>query len=598
VRLPTVFQELPVNIWKNISIGRRLSLGFGAVLLILAGVAALGASSVSNIQSHLREIAQVNNQEGRYATEMREHVEQIGASVRDIVLLTDVAEMRPVYDRVKVESAAYDAAEAKLSSMFSNNDETAPEERAIFAKIAEQKAVAWPALTKVIALGLDNKDEDATKAFITGAKAVQTRWLEALTQLAELEESQNQDAAKEAESSYAKTLMLLISLSFLGVAVGSVTAWVLTKSVTTPIARAVEIAKRVASGDLTSVIDASAGDETGRLLQALKDMNGSLATLVRTVRNSSDSIATGSTQIAAGNADLSQRTEEQAGNLQETSASMEQLSSTVKNNSATAQKASAMAVSASEVAVRGGSIVSAVVSTMDEINTSSRRIAEIIGVIDGIAFQTNILALNAAVEAARAGEQGRGFAVVASEVRGLAQRSADAAKSIKGLIGSSVDKVEAGTRLVSEAGKAMDEIVSHVRKVTEMISEISASTIEQTTGIGHVADAVTQLDQVTQQNAALVEESATAAESLKHQADQLAQVVSVFKLSRDAGMQREVSTATGDAGVGVSLAPRATLPAAVAQVKAKSVAISTCRVEPSHAASLAIVGSSNDWETF
>ena len=525
-----------MNIGTNISIGQRLSLGFGGVLSILVGVAALGVSSVSNTQRHLREIAQVNNQEALYANEMREHVEQIASSVRDIVLLTDVAEMRPINDRVKAESAAYETAEAKLSTMFSSNDETAPEEKALFAKIAKQKVAAWPALTNVIALGLQNKDEDATKAFMSDAKPAQASWLEALTQLANLEESQNQDAAKESEASYARTLTLLISLSIFAVAVGSVAAWVLTKSVTTPIARAVEVAKLVASGDLTAVIDASARDETGRLLQALKDMNDSLGKLVGTVRNSSDSIATGSTQIATGTADLSQRTEEQASNLQQTAASMEQLSSTVKNNSATAQQASTMAVSASETAVRGGSVVSAVVSMMEEINASSRQIAEIIGVIDGIAFQTNILALNAAVEAARAGEQGRGFAVVASEVRSLAQRSAEAAKSIKSLIESSVDKVETGTRLVSDAGKTMDEIVSQVRRVAEMIAEISSSTIDQTTGISQVADAVTQLDQVTQQNAALVEESAAAAESLMHQAGQLAQVVSVFKVARDAGM--------------------------------------------------------------
>ncbi len=529
-----------MNIGKNLSIGRRLSLGFGAVLLILVGVAALGASCVSEIQSHLREIAQINNQEERYAVEMREHVEQIAASVRDIVLLTDVAEMRPVNVRIKAESAAYEAAEAALSTMFSRNTETSSEEKALIARIAERRASAWPAVLKVIALGLENKDEDATKAFMTEAKPAQTHWLEALTELADLEESQNQDAAKQAEAAYGKALTLLVGLSVLAVAVGLGTAWALTISVTKPIARAVEVAKMVASGDLTSVIDASARDETGRLLQALKEMNDSLATVVGTVRNSSDSIATGSTQIATGNADLSQRTEEQASNLQQTAASMEQLSSTVKNNSATAQQASAMAVSASEAAVRGGSVVSAVVGTMEEINTSSKRIAEIIGVIDGIAFQTNILALNAAVEAARAGEQGRGFAVVASEVRSLAQRSAEAAKSIKGLIGSSVEKVETGTRLVGDAGKTMEEIVSLVRKVAEMISEISASTIEQTTGIGQVADAVTQLDQVTQQNAALVEESAAAAESLMHQAAKLAQVVSVFKVDRDAGLKREL----------------------------------------------------------
>jgi methyl-accepting chemotaxis protein len=513
------------------SIGRRLSLGFGVVLLILIGVSGLGLNCLAIMRAQLREISQVNNEEERYAIEMREHVDQIAASIRDIVLLTDVAEMRPVNEHVNAESVAYDAAETRLSSLFSASDGTSAKEKELLAKAADLQAAAWPALKRVIALGLENRDEEATKAFMTEAKPVQTRWLAVLSELADLEETQNQDAASEAESTYVKALGLLAGLSAVAVAIGLFAAWSITRSVTKPIARAVEVARTVAAGDLTSLIDASARDETGQLLQALQDMNSSLAAVVGTVRNSSDSIATGSSQIATGNADLSQRTEEQASNLQETAASMEQLSSAVRNNSATAQQASAMAMSASEAAMRGGAVVSAVVGTMEEINAGSKRIAEIIGVIDGIAFQTNILALNAAVEAARAGGQGRGFAVVASEVRSLAQRSAEAAKAIKALIGSSVDKVEAGTRLVGDAGKTMDEIVREVRKVAEMISGICASTIEQTTGIGQVTDAVTQLDQVTQQNAALVEESAAAAESLKQQATMMVEAVAVFKIA-------------------------------------------------------------------
>ncbi|AVS72988.1 methyl-accepting chemotaxis protein, partial [Paracidovorax cattleyae] len=296
------------------------------------------------------------------------------------------------------------------------------------------------------------------------------------------------------------------------------------------------IVRQIAQGNLAVDVETRNGDQTS-LLAGMKDMRDQLARVVGQVRQSSDSIATGSTQIATGNADLSQRTEEQASNLQQTAASMEQLTATVKNNGETARQATQLANSASEVAERGGTVMGQVVNTMGAITDSSRRISDIIGVIDGIAFQTNILALNAAVEAARAGEQGRGFAVVASEVRSLAQRSADAAKEIKALISTSVEKVEAGSQQVEEAGRTMADIVSQVKRVSDLINEISAATQEQTQGIGQVSDAVSQLDQVTQQNAALVEESAAAADSLRAQAGRLVDAVSQFRLHHDQGVQ-------------------------------------------------------------
>ena len=304
----------------------------------------------------------------------------------------------------------------------------------------------------------------------------------------------------------------------------------LIRSITGGIAVAVKVAQTVAAGDLGSTIVVDRGDEIGTLLGALRAMNTSLVAIVGDVRNASESIATGSAQIANGNADLSQRTEEQASNLQQTAASMEELTATVQHNAETARRASDLAEGASKVAARGGEVVGQVVATMDGITDSSKRISDIIGVIDGIAFQTNILALNAAVEAARAGEQGRGFAVVASEVRSLAQRSATAAKEIKVLIGESVGKVENGTRLVADAGRTMGDIVDQVRRVSQLITEISDASGEQSTGIGQIGDAVAQLDQVTQQNAALVEESAAAAESLRVQADSLARTVAAFRL--------------------------------------------------------------------
>ncbi len=333
-----------------------------------------------------------------------------------------------------------------------------------------------------------------------------------------------------AQKLYGEVLWITIAVAAGVLAAASLLALGLVRSITGGIDAGVKVAQTVASGDLGSRIAVDRHDEIGTLLSALKLMNDSLVTIVGDVRDASESIATGSAQIANGNADLSQRTEEQASNLQQTAASMEQLTATVKQNADTARRASALAEGASSVAAQGGEVVGQVVATMDGITDSSRRIADIIGTIDGIAFQTNILALNAAVEAARAGEEGRGFAVVAGEVRSLAQRSATAAKEIKVLISESVDKVENGTRLVADAGRTMGDIVAQVRSVNELIAEISAASGEQSTGIGQIGDAVAQLDQVTQQNAALVEESAAAAESLKQQAAGLARTVATFKL--------------------------------------------------------------------
>jgi methyl-accepting chemotaxis protein len=301
-------------------------------------------------------------------------------------------------------------------------------------------------------------------------------------------------------------------------------------SIVAPMRSARQVAQTIASGDLTQPIVVQGGDEPAELLAALQTMQSSLRTLVGQVRSSTESITTASSEIAVGSQDLSSRTEQTASNLQQAASSMEQLTGTVKQSADSARQANQLAASAAEVAARGGSVVSQVVSTMDQINASSKKIADIIGVIDGIAFQTNILALNAAVEAARAGEQGRGFAVVAGEVRNLAQRSAEAAKEIKGLIGTSVDKVESGSKLVADAGATMNEIVASVQRVTDIIGEITAAASEQSDGIGQVNTAVTQLDQMTQQNAALVEESAAAAESLKDQARKLVAAVSVFRL--------------------------------------------------------------------
>ncbi|KNZ68059.1 chemotaxis protein [Massilia sp. WF1] len=344
------------------------------------------------------------------------------------------------------------------------------------------------------------------------------------------EESGLMEERSQAAAALSATMSrTLIGGGLIAVVLGVAVAIWLARNITAPLGYAVRIARQVAEGDLTARVDVRSKDETGQLMTALKEMNTSLLDIVTRVRAGTDTIATASTEINAGNQDLSSRTEQQAGSLEETASSMEELTSTVKQNADNARQANQLAATASENAVRGGEVVARVVSTMGSINESARRIADIIGVIDGIAFQTNILALNAAVEAARAGEQGRGFAVVAGEVRNLAQRSAAAAKEIKDLIGDSVEKVETGSRLVDQAGATMEEVVGSVKRVSDIISEIAAASDEQRAGIEQVNQAITQMDQVTQQNAALVEQAAAAAEAMQDQAAGLAGLVGTFR---------------------------------------------------------------------
>ncbi len=377
---------------------------------------------------------------------------------------------------------------------------------------------------------------------------------------------QLREAKKAFEESQARFVMvrnISIAAIIFGVLLAGFMAFWLIRLIARPLHEAVQIARSVAAGDLTQQIDVQSTNETGQLLQALKDMNESLSRTVSTVRHSTETITVASGEIASGNADLSSRTESQAGSLEETASSMEELTSTVRQNADNARQANQLVVSASEVAVKGGAVVSQVVTTMGSIKDSSRKIVDIIGVIDSIAFQTNILALNAAVEAARAGEQGRGFAVVASEVRNLAQRSASAAKEIKGLIDDSVSKVDAGSKLVDQAGTTMEEIVNSVKHVADIMSEITSASAEQSDGIEQVNQAIGQMDQMTQQNAALVEQAAAAAQSMQDQAVELSRAVSVFRLSGNSAMQHAVPARTP--AKALAKAPTKAIPAAPAQ---------------------------------
>jgi methyl-accepting chemotaxis protein len=380
------------------------------------------------------------------------------------------------------------------------------------------------------AIDLSTVDPNTGIAAMQGADATFATVAASLGSLVAKMEAASSNAmdATAARSAQRSLLLGVLGLLVCGAAVGA--AWWMQRKVVEDLRRAVGVATDVAAGNLSADAQTTRDDEVGDLMRSLGAMTQQLRSSLQTVMQSSTSIELASSEIATGNQDLSARTEQTASNLQQAASSMEQLSATVKQSADSAHQANQLASSAAEVAARGGKVVSQVVSTMDEITASSKKITDIVGVIDGIAFQTNILALNAAVEAARAGEQGRGFAVVASEVRSLAGRSAEAAKEIKGLIGASVDRVEAGSRLVADAGATMTEIVSSVQRVSDIIGEITAAASEQSDGISQVTSAVGHLDQMTQQNAALVEESAAAAESLKEQATRLAQVVSVFRL--------------------------------------------------------------------
>ncbi|WP_041432308.1 methyl-accepting chemotaxis protein [Thiobacillus denitrificans] len=527
----------------NMKIGTRLGTGFGAVLLLTLAVAGLGLAYLSQIQRHVDDVAGSRMGKIKLVNGMRDAMQSGAVAVRNLVLLTDEGAMAEEAQRFLAHRARYADAAAKLATAVRS-----PAETSVYDKIAAARARTEPALDKVREFAMGNPLE-ATRVLVEEVRPLQQQWLAALEEMAALQERGAAVAMVDAADAYANAFSILLVLSLGAVVTGAGVAWRITRSVTEPVRKAVALARSVAGGDLTARGESRADDEFGQLQRALTGMTASLAGIVAEVRHTTDTIAVASREIASGNADLSSRTESQASSLEETASSMEELTSTVRQNAENARQANQLVVSTADVAVKGGEVVGQVVDTMASIKDSSRKISDIIGVIDGIAFQTNILALNAAVEAARAGEQGRGFAVVASEVRNLAQRSAGAAKEIKSLIEDSVGKVDAGSKLVDEAGKTMDEIVSSVKRVTDIMSEIAAASQEQSAGIEQVNQAVGQMDEMTQQNAALVEEAAAAAESLQEQAAKLADAVSVFKLDGGDGERLGVAAPVARASV-------------------------------------------------
>ncbi|QBK05553.1 HAMP domain-containing protein [Hylemonella gracilis] len=515
---------------SNLSVAKRLGLGFALVLLLSLITIIVSIARLSAVADSTREMVDVPVRTERLISDWYRN---LSAGVRRTAAIAKSSDSSLV---------AYFAEEAALSTKTSSEYQktietllTKERDKKVFAEIGEQRKVYLGTRDAIAELKKTGKLDEANRMLdeqFTPAAKLYIGKMEALMN------NQREDIdtmAKEIEATYETSRMLLVALAGVSVVFSMLFAWLLSGSITKPLAQAGEVARAVAQGDLSVRIDNSRTDEVGQLLNSLKEMQDSLARVVSQVRQGSESVATASAEIAQGNQDLSARTESQASSLEETAASMEELGSTVKQNADNARQANQLAQSASTVAVKGGEVVAQVVDTMKGINDSSRKIADIISVIDGIAFQTNILALNAAVEAARAGEQGRGFAVVAAEVRSLAGRSADAAKEIKTLINDSVERVGLGTALVDQAGATMGEVVASIKRVTDIMGEISAASVEQSAGVAQVGEAVTNMDQATQQNAALVEEMAAAASSLRSQSQELVQTVAVFKIGGQTG---------------------------------------------------------------
>ncbi|MDM7948509.1 methyl-accepting chemotaxis protein [Hydrogenophaga sp.] len=522
-----------MTFFSSMTVAKRLYLGFGLMLAILMGVALVAIAKVSAINGALQANSGEHAALQRHAINFRGSAHDRAIAVRDVVLSASSADRAKEVATIEALAGFYAKSAGPLEALVQKSADVA-ELNVLYGAIKdiENQSVAT---TQAVIAKVEASDNAGAQAQLWNeAKPQYVAWLGAINKLIDYEESRIQAMNSVAMDQASSFLYVMMAALAGALGCGMVLAWIISRSLVQQLgaepAELGQVAQRVSQGDLSPVLGAS-GAPAGSVLASLGAMQASLANVVGQVRNASDSIATGSSEIASGNADLSSRTELQASSLQQASNAMAQMNNTVQGNADTARQAAQLAGAASGAAVKGGEVVGQVVATMDDITTSSRKIGDIIGVIDGIAFQTNILALNAAVEAARAGEQGRGFAVVAGEVRSLAQRSAEAAKEIKALIGASVDKVEAGSRLVSDAGRAMEDIVSQVRRVSDLINEISASTIEQTEGIGHVSESVTSLDHSTQQNAALVEQSAAAAASLEQQAARLTDVVKTFRLA-------------------------------------------------------------------
>lgn len=596
--------------FNRMKVSSRLALAFGVVLAVVIATTALTLTKVSAIEGSLEHIVEVNDKKIALSNDMGDAIHVVTRVMRTVVMLHDKADKEREFAKITKAREKYDRAWEELSKM----PPAGAAGKALRQEIAAARDLARPLNNKVIELGFADKEQEAIAMLLKEAAPVTNKWQDLLEQNIVLQEKDNRAEFEAAQADYLQIRSMLIAASAASIVLSVLVGWLVTRSITRQLGgepgAAAEVARHVAAGNLTTPINLRAGD-TDSLMAQLKTMQQELVVVVSGVRSGSESLSLASAEIAQGNQDLSSRTESQASALQQTAASMEQLSSTVQQNADSARQANQLAMNASMVATKGGDVVAQVVNTMKGINESSRRISDIISVIDGIAFQTNILALNAAVEAARAGEQGRGFAVVATEVRSLAGRSAEAAKQIKSLISASVEQVEAGSTLVDEAGNTMGEVVSAVKRVTDLMGEISAASAEQSAGVTQIGEAVTQMDQVTQQNAALVEEMAAAASALKSQAHELVQSVAAFntgatQIGFDAVQPVKVRAADVGEYTGHE---RRTVPVARAGTHARAGAanhaVRAKLGKASHAKSAAtlvsqtaVVSNEQDWESF
>jgi methyl-accepting chemotaxis protein len=583
---------------NNLRIGTRLSFAFGLVLLITASIAAIGVWRLSVLKDASVRIATIEMQRNSLAQDWKSAIDLNWVRASAALKTNDAAQIAALGIDMTATSKRATEIQKQLVALIDDD-----KEKQLLDRVAVTRSAYVGARAKL--LERKKAGEDVAALVDTDLKPMATTYLQSLADVADnthkqLDEFEASLIKTAGTSQLALTIGAVVSLIL-----GAVLALWATRSIVGPVQRAVEAADEISHGNLAVDIRHDGKDEVAQLLRSLDEMQQNLARIVGQVRSGSESVSTASSEIAQGNNDLSARTEQQASALQETAASMEQLNSTVRQNAENARQANQLAQSASTVAVSGGEVVSQVVSTMKGIHDSSSKIADIIGVIDGIAFQTNILALNAAVEAARAGEQGRGFAVVASEVRSLAGRSADAAKQIKALINDSVERVGTGTVLVDKAGATMNEVVSAIKRVTDLMGEISAASSEQSQGVSQVGEAVTQMDQVTQQNAALVEEMAAAASSLNNQAQDLVSTVAFFRLSSGQTPPAISPAAAVARTVGAAQArpmsapkPRALPKAPVASRAAQP---AHALAKPSKASSTVTAtagGNDTDWESF
>jgi methyl-accepting chemotaxis protein len=515
-----------MNWFYNLKIARKLILSFAAVIVLTVILGLFAIRQLKEVNQASTDIATNWLPSIKAAQTIQASLPRMRISELQMVTSVQPADREDALKAIKSRLDILAKQRANYEKQISE-----PEEKRFYEQFSKNFSAYLETDKKLAELSGQGQHEQARALFKGESNKLFRSMVENLDEIVKVNDQGSARSDKAADEMYTAAKMWIFGLLAAIVAIAFALAVAVARVVSRPLNEAVEVARRVAQGDLTVDIHAAGRDETGMLMQSLRAMTDSLQNIVGEVRRGTDTIGTASAEIASGNLDLSSRTEQQAGSLEETASAMEELTSTVKQNADNARQANQLAVSASDIASQGGDVVGQVVQTMEGITESSRRIADIISVIDGIAFQTNILALNAAVEAARAGEQGRGFAVVASEVRSLAQRSAAAAKEIKELIADSVEKVGAGSQLVERAGSTMNEVVASVKRVTDIVGEISSASHEQSTGIEEINRAITQMDEVTQQNAALVEQAAAAAQSLQDQAARLSEVVSVFKLS-------------------------------------------------------------------